>query len=149
MAVRVFRITRFKNQFPVFEDSTKYNDLSIQRAGNEALRYITDPIFGMPMEDEKDREYALFLLAAHILLLNSSTNDDTANGEPTSGGMLFKSTVGSVQVEHTKPNSFTQDELTFWLSQTEYGRRLDAFLEFKTPPFVFDSTPRDSIRVLV
>lgn len=148
MAIRVFRVSRFINQFPVFADSDKYNQLSIQRAGNEALRYISEPIFGMPMEDEEDREYALFLMAAHILLLNTSTNSDTANGEATSGGMLFKSTVGSVQVEHTKPNSFTQDEITFWLSQTEYGRRLDAFLAMKTPPFVFPATTHDSIRVL-
>lgn len=149
MAIRVFNLSRFKNQFPVFaSDTSVYNDLSIQRAGNEALHYISEPVKGLPLEHCDDREYALFLLTAHILVVNAGTESPTASGEATSGGQVVSSTVGSVKVEHTKPNSFTTDDWSYWLSQTEYGRRLIAFLDFQVP-FIYHSTARDSVRVLI
>ena len=143
-----FDISTFKATFPVFADSEIYPDTAINLAGTEATYHIRDGVCGMPMADENVRKYALNLMAAHILVLNVFTDKTTAKGEPTSGGNTFKSTIGSVAVENSKQNSFSIDDYSYWLGQTEYGRRLLALLESQAQ-FVFLNTPRSSVRVLV
>lgn len=146
--MRVFPFDEFCAAFPVFKaGGSVYSDESIQLAGNEAMHYITEPSHGMPMENCDDRKYALFLMAAHILVLNHKTDEDTAVGNTTSGGSVVKAVIGSVQIENTKPNSFTVDDLSYWLNQTEYGRRLLAYLDIQAP-FIYMNTRRDSVRVL-
>ena len=134
--------------FPVFvKDGSISNAEAIQLAGNEAMHHITEPSHGMPMENCDDRKYALFLMTAHILVLNHKTDDDTAAGNTSAGGSVVKAVIGSVQIENTKPNSFTVDDWSYWLGQTEYGRRLLAYLDIQAP-FIFLNTKRDRVRVL-
>ena len=146
--MRVFPFDEFCAAFPAFKASgSVYSDESIQLAGNEAMHHITEPSRGMPMENCDDRKYALFLMTAHILVLNYKTDGDTTAGNTTSGGSTVKAVIGSVQIENTKPNSFTVDDWSYWLSQTEYGRRLLAYLDVQAP-FIYMNTRRDSVRVL-
>lgn len=135
--------------FPVFaNNATLYPDATITLAGTEATYHITDSVCHMPMYDENTRKYALYLMTAHLLVLNVGTDNGTANGEPTSGGNTFKSTIGSVSVENSKQNSFSIDDYSYWLGQTEYGRRLLALLEVQAQ-FIFVNQRPSSVRVLV
>ena len=146
--MRVFPFDEFCAAFLVFKASgSVYSDESIQLAGNEAMHHITEPSRGMPMENCDDRKYALFLMTAHILVLNHKTDEDTAAGNISAGGSVVKAVIGSVQIENTKPNSFTVDDWSYWLNQTEYGRRLLAYLDIQAP-FIFLNTKRDRVRVL-
>ena len=146
--MRVFPFDEFCAAFPAFKASgSVYSDESIQLAGNEAMHHITEPSRGMPMENCDDRKYALFLMTAHILVLNHNTDGDTTAGNTTSGGSTVKAVIGSVQIENTKPNSFTVDDWSYWLNQTEYGRRLLAYLDIQAP-FIYMNTRRNSVRVL-
>ena len=146
--MRVFPFDEFCAAFPAFKASgSVYSDESIQLAGNEAMHHITEPSHGMPMENCDDRKYALFLMAAHILVLNHKTDGDTTAGNTSAGGTVVKAVIGSVQIENTKPNSFTVDDWSYWLNQTEYGRRLLAYLDVQAP-FIFLNTKRDRVRVL-
>lgn len=146
--IRVFPCDEFNASFPVFaRNPSVYSAEAIQLAGNEAMHHITNPSHGMPMENCDDRKYALFLMTAHILVLNHKTDDDTAAGNASAGGAVVKAIIGSVQIENTKPNSFTVDDWSYWLNQTEYGRRLLAYLDVQAP-FIFLNTKRDRVRVL-
>ena len=133
--------------FPVFSDTEVYPSDAVTRAGNEATFHIRDGACFMPMKEHDVRTYALFLMTAHILVLNKQTDESSSKGEPSAGGTTFKSTVGSVSVENTKPNSFSIDDYNYWLTQTEYGRRLLALLDIQAQ-FVFINNPMDSVRVL-
>ena len=146
--MRVFLFDEICAAFPAFKASgSVYSDESIQLAGNEAMHHITEPSHGMPMENCDDRKYALFLMTAHILVLNHKTDEDTAAGNISAGGSVVKAVIGSVQIENTKLNSFTADDWSYWLNQTEYGRRLLAYLDIQAP-FIYMNTRRDSVRVL-
>ena len=146
--IRVFPCGEFKAAFPIFASNPSvYSETAIQLAGNEAMHHITEPSHGMPMENCEDRKYALFLMTAHILVLNHKTDDDTAAGNTSADGSVVKAVIGSVQIENTKPNSFTVDDWSYWLGQTEYGRRLLAYLDIQAP-FIFLNTKRDRVRVL-
>lgn len=146
MKTMVFPFDRFCATFPVFAESPAvYSAEAIQLAGNEATHYIGNPERGMPLENIEDREYALFLMTAHILVLNKKLNEATADGETLQGGTPFKATIGSVSIENTKPNSFTSDDIDYWLNQTEYGRRLNVLLY---EPMIFVNTCKDRVRVL-
>ena len=146
--IRVFPCDEFKAAFPIFASNPSvYSEAAIQLAGNEAMHHITKPSHGMPMENCEDRKYALFLMTAHILVLNHKTDEDTAAGNTSAGGTVVKAVIGSVQIENTKPNSFTVDDWSYWLNQTEYGRRLLAYLDVQAP-FIFLNTKRDRVRVL-
>ena len=102
--IRVFPCGEFKAAFPVFASNPSvYSETAIQLAGNEAMHHITEPSRGMPMENCEDRKYALFLMTAHILVLNHKTDDDTAAGNTSAGGSVVKAVIGSVQIENTKP----------------------------------------------
>lgn len=146
--IRVFPCDEFKAAFPTFASNPSvYSEAAIQLAGNEAMHHITESSHGMPMENCDNRRYALFLMTAHILVINHKTDEDTAAGNPSSGGSVVKAVIGSVQIENTKPNSFTVDDWSYWLNQTEYGRRLLAYLDIQAP-FIFLNTKRDRVRVL-
>ena len=111
------------------------------------MHQLTRRSQGIPMENCDVRKYALFLMTAHILVLNHKTDEDTAAGNTSAGGSVVKAAIGSVQIENTKPNSFTVDDWSYWLNQTEYGRRLLAYLDIQAP-FIYMNTRRDSVRVL-
>lgn len=141
----VFPLDDFLAMFPEFADTAKYQRSRVQSNGLKASMHIFPydrPEF--PLKGEH-RRYALFLMTAHLIEL-----DDYANADgQTPAGIPFKSTVGSVTVENTKPNSFTSDDWNYWLSQTKHGRELLAFLDTIAMPGIFINTKQDSVRDLL
>lgn len=145
---RVFPVEDFGSAFPCFfAEGAGFSQTDIMLAGNAAMRHIGEDAAFMPLRGA-DRQYALFLMAAHILVLRKKANSDVADGNVPVGGMPFKSTVGSVSVENTKPNTFTTDDWSYWLSQTAYGQELLALLDAQAPIGIYLNGRRDSVRVL-
>jgi len=148
---RIFPIEEFLASFPEFSDETVYKRPYVQSAGQRAMMHIGNALSGFPLQ-EPQRTYALFLLSAHIAALTKQGLENASGGGDTTGGlagMAFKATVGSVSVETTKPNSFTSDDFSFWLSQTQYGRELLALFDAHSENGIFLNTSEDSVRDLV
>ena len=145
---RIFPIEEFLATFPEFADETKFSKPSIQGAGNRAMFWLPASFGGISIP-EPQFTYALFLMAAHIIALRK-TAEESSGSYATGGlaGMPFKATVGSVSVETTKPNSFTSDDWTHWLSRTEYGMEYLAFMDIQAQP-ISTETPESSARDLV
>ena len=145
---RVFPVARFLSEFPQFKNSSDFPETMVARCGKSAMHYITEWRCGFPLQDPEDREYALFLMAAHILTLRKNVNDDMAGGQTPAGGRVKKATVGAVIVETDAPNSYNSDDYTFWLSQTAFGQELLAYLANSAPAGIFMNCARDSVRVI-
>lgn len=144
-----FPINEFIARFSEFDNKEKYALTYIQNTGIRATAHITPSVPGMPMVGPY-REYALFLMTAHLITLDDMAKD--GDGDPTTSSLVgtpFKATVGSVSVEATKPNSFQSDDWNYWLNQTRYGRELLAYLDTQVPCGIFINTPADSVRDLV
>lgn len=143
-----FPLQVFYSRFPEF-DSEDYGTNVVLNAGQRAMMHVTKSELGMPLFHMEHRQYALFLMTAHLLTLDKSDRDNADGGTGTGlAGLPFKATVGSVSIENTKPNTFTSDDWTYWLSQTKYGRELLAYLEVHATP-IFLNTPEDSVRDLL
>lgn len=145
-----FPVDEFLYRFPCFavlkDDGTdKYAKTYLIETGTRAMMHITPPAPGMPMVGPY-REYALFLMTAHLIELDDA--DDNGDN-PTTAGTPFKATVGSVSIENTKQNSFMSDDWNYWLNQTKHGRELLAFLDVQAPCGVYLNTPCDSVRDLI
>lgn len=148
-----FPIDDFLARFPEFDDLSKdpvpnplkYPHDRIIAAGQRAMMHITPPACGMPMVGPY-REYALFLMTAHLIELDDL--DDNGDN-PTTAGTPFKATVGTVSVENTKQNSFNSDDWNYWLNQTKHGRELLAYLDVQAPCGIFLNTCDDSVRDLL
>ena len=141
-----FPLDTFLARFPEFSNEDLYPLSKVQNCGDRAMMHITPSALDMPMHG-RYREYALFLMAAHILTLDSQ--DDADQPGSSMAGTPFKATVGSVSVENTKPHSVTTDDWNYWLNQTKYGRELLAYLDTQTAPGIFINTPCDSVRDLI
>lgn len=147
--IGAFNYDTFIGYFPEFADTDKP---TVFACGRRGLLHIGSWVSEMPLQGAH-REYAQCLMAAHILRLKLKSLEDpgTSGGSSSvngniddAAGIPFKTTVGSILVENTKPNTFTQDDWTFWLSQTSYGRELLAFLYVHAPPiYISKSTSRD------
>ena len=145
---RVFHVERFMLSFPSFTEANGYTKEMIARVGRAAMNYVTEWRCGFPLEDPEDREYALFLVAAHMLILRKNADGDMNDGQTPSGGRVKKATVGAVSVETDAPNSYRSDDYTYWLSQTAYGQELLALLASAAPAGIFVNCCKDSVRVL-
>lgn len=143
-----FPLDSFLGRFPEFANEEVYPIAKVQNCGDRAMLHITPSQIGMPMHGFY-REYALFLMTAHLLTLDAA--DDADGGEPggSMAGTPFKATVGSVTVETTKQNSFRTDDWNYWLNQTKYGRELLAYLDVQTAPGIFINPPCESVRDLI
>mgnify|MGYP004447506049 CR=1 FL=1 len=146
--IAIFPQTEFLAQFTEFGNAEEYPLDKIMLCGRRAMMHVTEDCDGMPMHG-RYRFYALFLLTAHILLLDKTDSTETENGQITSGGVEFKATVGSISVEKTKPNSFTTDEWEYWLNKTAYGREFLAYMSTRAPAGIFLNTCNDSVRDLL
>lgn len=138
-----FDLPKFLSFFPQF-DTTEYPKPKVQSCGFRAKLHITKYIAGMPLEGEH-REYAQFLMAAHLLVLDAQDADN--GGAGSVAGTPFKATIGSVAIEGTKPNSFQSDDWNYWLNQTVHGRELLAFLDSHCQG-IYLATLDDSVRDL-
>jgi hypothetical protein len=143
----IFPIPKFLSEFPEF-NTDFFTKSMVARCGKFAMKYITQGIMGYPLSDPDDREYALFLMAAHILTLRKQAADDMAGGSTPSGGRIRKAVVGAVTVETDSPNSYTTDDYAYWLSQTTYGQELLAYLNNAAPAGIYLNTKKDSVRVI-
>lgn len=141
-----FNLPLFLAMFPQF-DNADWKQTVVQAAGLRARLHITSWVEGAPLKDEF-REYAQFLMAGHLLILDNQDEDNNeGNGASSLAGTPYKATIGSVQIESTKQNSFNSDDWNYWLNQTKYGRELLAFLDAHCPGLFF-TTCNDSVRDL-
>lgn len=143
----VFPLENFLAEFPEF-DTDAFTRTQLSRIGFQAHRYITEWLPDFPLKDPDDRLYAVYLMAAHILILRKNASDDIGNGTVPSGGRVRKAVIGSVSVETESPNTYTSDAYSYWLSQTVYGQELQAYLDNACPAGIYMNTKRDSVRVL-
>lgn len=143
--IQTFPVDAFLARFPEFDDQEKFPYNFIQNCGDRASMHVTASVPGMPMRGPY-REYALFLVAAHIATLDKQSEND---GGTSLGGMPYKATVGSVTVETTKQNTFTTDDWALWYGKTKYGQEFLALLDAHATPGVFVNTPEDSVRDLM
>lgn len=144
----VFSIEDFLDWFPEFSDPSKYDRAAIQGCGRRAKMHIGPFVCGMSLSCDRIK-YAEYLMAAHILSLDSNGNGSGSDGDGANlAGAVFKATVGSVQVESSKQNSFTSDDWNLWLGKTKYGQELLAFLDMNAQGGIFLNTPIDSVRDL-
>ena len=141
-----FPLDSFLGRFPEFANEDVYPMAKVQNCGDRAMMHITPSQMEMPMHGFY-REYALFLMTAHLITLDAQ--DDTDDPGSSLAGTPFKATVGSVSIEATKPNSFNSDDWNYWLNQTKYGRELLAYLDTQCAPGIFINTPCDSVRDLI
>lgn len=141
-----FPINEFIARFSEFDNKEKYALTYIQNTGIRATAHITPSVPGMPMVGPY-REYALFLMTAHLITLDDMAKD--GDGSPSPAGTTYKASIGTVSIENTKPNAFQSDDWNYWLNQTRYGRELLAYLDTQVPCGIFINTPADSVRDLV
>jgi hypothetical protein len=141
-----FNLTLFLAMFPQF-DNADWKQTVVQAAGLRARLHITGWVEGSPLKDEF-REYAQFLMAGHLLTLDKQDDDDNAgDGASSLAGTPYKATIGSVQIESTKQNSFNSDDWNYWLNMTAFGRELLALLEAHASAGIYIS--KDSVRDLL
>lgn len=101
----------FISQFPEFENAE-----NIEVYINRALLYISP--FSALCGDRK--QYAVFLITAHLLALQDNVN----NGENT-GGLQTSASIDKVSVTNAPPPF--SDGFEYWFNQTVYGQQLLAF----------------------
>lgn len=147
MTYDTFPLTDFLARFTEFDNEESYPVVRVQNAGIRATMHVTQDVEGMPMFGPY-RNYALFLMTAHLLALDD-LDSSSGDGSPSIAGTPFRATVGSVTIENTKQNSFNNDDWNYWLNQTKYGRELLAYLDTQANAGIFLNIPCDSVRDLV
>lgn len=106
----------FIGVFPEFQNTDNI-DIMISRAINYFERYTCFC--------EKDKQYIVFLITAH--LLNQQNN--ILNGD-ASGGVQQSASIDKISVSNA-PAPYS-DSFDYWLSQSVYGQELLAFLDYST-----------------
>lgn len=145
----VFKLDGFLSYFPEFADEEKYARNIVIRVGMRAMMHICPSVFGMPLAGAY-RDYAIFLMAAHMIYLSASGNDGDIGGAASGmAGAPFKAIVGSVTVESSRQNPYTLDDWTLWLGKTPYGQELLAYLDLHSQGGIFLNEPKDSVRDLL
>lgn len=142
----IFPSEEFLAEFPEFGDTASFSAAMISRTGTAAKRFITDWRCNFPLPELEDRQYALFLMTAHMLALRKNAADEMANGSLPAGGRVRKAVVGAVTVETDVPK--TTGDYNYWLAQTSYGQELLAYLENAAPAGIFTNCYPDTVRVL-
>lgn len=107
----------FIAQFPEFEGN-QYIDAMLARAQNWF------DLYEMCLKC-RQKQYLIFLLAAHLL----SQQEAIANGD-TTGGIQTGASIDKISVS-VAPAPYS-DTFEYWLSGSRYGQELLGFLEFKT-----------------
>lgn len=113
--------------YEIIPDAQKMNfqdslvDVMIEVAGN----YIDPRDHFCRMLSGKSLEYALCLMAAHLLALQKSREAEDNPGD-AQGGFVQSASIGDVSV--TKATIPTRDAWDWWLAQTPYGQSLLALL---------------------
>ena len=156
MKIPVFPMDTFLAYFPEFAEKAEdaKSRAVLNSCGMRAVLHIGENGKFLRPADPAHRQYCQCLMAAHLYVLSTrgasedgTLADPSGTGEQSLIGAAFKATVGSVQVENTKPNTFVSDDWMFWLSQTKYGLELLAFMsEIQAP--VYMVPPRDTARDL-
>lgn len=103
----------FISQFPEFEDVE-----NIELYINRALLYFDRNCYFC----KQRKQYAVFLIAAHLMALQDNIN----NGEKT-GGLQTGASIDKVSVS-VAPPPFS-DSAEYYFNQTVYGQELLAFFD--------------------
>lgn len=127
-----YTVDEFRSAMPAFSDSIKYPDEQVELFMEQAENYIS-PKCGSLLKC-KSRKYALQLMAAHLLALNTRI----INGDMSAGGRITSANIDKISVSLEAPK--TQGDWSYWLSLTPYGMALLALLGSKAPLGVFSGT---------
>lgn len=118
MATVTLDIAQFRVRFPAYTNVTTYPDATIQATWDVAILYINNVTNDCLNEDKLT--YALELLTAHLLFLQTSINSGG------SVGVISNATIDKVSVAISVPQS--NGSLNYWLNQSPYGQQLLALL---------------------
>lgn len=113
----------FRADFPVFADTCKYPQSTLQMYWNTATCYISDRFGGCYCGGLKPKQQtlALNLMTAHLLALSGLI----ASGETP--GILTGATIDKITVSIEPPPATNQWQ--YWLQTTPYGQQLLALLQ--------------------
>lgn len=115
-------IAKFRLEFAEFSDPSLYSDLYISAKWDAATCYMSDLNEGR-LKDSC-RQYGLFLMLAHLILLDDKIKSGVSTAVITSGS------EGSVSVSFaTPPSSGSWD---WWMGLSIYGQQLNALLAAKS-----------------
>ncbi len=121
----IVSLAEFYTEYPEF--NTEVYKTICPRSFRMAKIYI--PIKNNCFLKDEQRKTAIYLLTAHLSLLNfNAANGVTAgSGGSSGGGVVQSASVGEVSVSYAQiPN---MDDWSYWLAQTPYGQELLAFFE--------------------
>lgn len=118
-------IARFRALVPELSEVT-YPDPKVEVALEVAGFYIDPVDCWYRMLHGKSLEYALCLMAAHLLALQKQREDETNPGD-AQGGFVQSASIGDVSV--TKATIPAKDTWDWWLLQTPFGTALQALLQ--------------------
>lgn len=126
-----FDIASFRQQFPAFALETVYPDATLEALWEVAQEYVNPECSPL----EKAITWGLFLMLAHLLILNRKA----ASGKG-GGGFKTYAMIDKVATQYLAPPS--SDQFEWWLNQTPYGQQLLALLQLKCAGgFTFGGLP--------
>lgn len=138
--VVTFDPTLFRQQYPLFANTSTYPDAILTMNFNLATCYIDPTICG---NLGACRENALYMLTAHITGLN-----DVINGRGTTAQtfILQGSTIDKIQIQATPQPGL--NGFNYWLGQTPWGQQLRALLTVRSTAgyYIGGSPERSAIR---
>jgi hypothetical protein len=114
----------FRQQFPVWADTTKYPDTLLQMYWDEVTCFVCDANYGQILGN--CRLFLINLFVAHMMTLMQQAQQNPSG----QGGFVTSSTVGQVSVSKLAPPS--PDAFSYWLNQTPYGQQALALLDAST-----------------
>ena len=129
-----FPYEQFIAWFPKFGPPANSVEV-ITGAGNRALMYLSD--HDSVWLRGRRRQYAMCLLAAHVMTLDNKQNSEMENGGDTTVGPVTSSSVGGVSVSMMTPNSSGDGPFEWWLNKTPYGQEFLALLRTRAPFMAF------------
>jgi len=119
MATLVLDVADFREKFPLFADPVKYPDSTIEMWWSVATCIVSDEDYGCLSGD--CRLYAIYLLMAHIGMINDEINSGNTPG------YVASATIDKVSVSRMTPQEV--NSFHFWLNQTPFGQQLLALLK--------------------
>jgi hypothetical protein len=144
-----FPYEHFCNYFPQYnpEKNTGITAEFVVSCGLRAMMYLSE--WPSAWLNGARREYALCLLAAHIIYLtNKEAGEATSKGGNGIGGVVgvgpvTSASVGGVSVSMMTPTTSSDGAFEWWLNKSPYGQEFLAIVRTRGPmvAFVGSKTP--------
>lgn len=121
-------VARFRELLPEYKDDSKYAEPLISLMIDIACEYINPTDSACRSLRASSLEYAVALMAAHLLTLHLQRFSAAIPGGEQ-GGFVQSASIEDVSV--TKAQIPARNAWQAWLSQTPYGQSLSALLHIK------------------